>query len=378
MWRKINAIPQQVGNYNSLVPCQQTGCVVKSLCGAARLSMPRWYHKRMSQESSQTGMQTPNTGVETPKVRFVDIDPERAGQRIDNFLITALKGVPKSRVYRMLRKGEVRVNKGRVKATYRLVAGDSVRIPPVRVAEAGDKVLPSDRVLQRIESSILLEEKGFLVLNKPSGIAVHGGSGISFGVIEALRALRPEAPFLELVHRLDRDTSGCLVIAKRRSVLRELHRLLREDGMQKHYLALIKGSWQGGERRVTAALRKNTLRSGERVVVVDPIEGKQALSLFRPVTRYRNATLVDVTLKTGRTHQIRVHAQSIGQPIAGDDKYGDDAFSGILRKQGLKRLFLHAHSLAFRLPGIDDEIRVTAPLDRELEAVLDTLEPAPS
>ena len=333
----------------------------------------------MSQESSQIGVQPPNTGVEAPKVRFVEIAPERAGQRIDNFLITTLKGVPKSRVYRMLRKGEVRVNKGRVKATYRLVAGDSVRIPPVRVAEAGDTIAPSDRVLARIESSILLEEKGFLVLNKPSGIAVHGGSGLSYGVIEALRASRPDAPYLELVHRLDRDTSGCLVIAKRRSVLREMHRLLREeDGMEKHYLALIKGTWQGGERRVTAALRKNTLRSGERVVVVDPVEGKQALSLFRPVTRYQNATLVDVTLKTGRTHQIRVHAQSLGQPIAGDDKYGDDAFSGQLRKQGLKRLFLHAHTLAFRLPGIDDEIRVTAPLSDELKTVLNTLEIAPS
>lgn len=329
----------------------------------------------MSQDSPQTDVKTPNTDAARPKVRFVEIAPERAGQRIDNFLITALKGVPKSRIYRLLRKGEVRVNKGRVKATYRLVAGDRVRIPPVRVAEAGDNVPPSERVLQRIEASILLEEKGFLVLNKPSGIAVHGGSGLSYGVIEALRVSRPDAPYLELVHRLDRDTSGCLVIAKRRSVLRELHRLLREDdGMEKHYLALVKGRWQGGERRITAALRKNTLRSGERVVVVDPIEGKPSLSLFRPLSRYKNATLVDVTLKTGRTHQIRVHAQSIGQPIAGDDKYGDDGFSGQLRKQGLKRLFLHAHTLAFRLPGIEDEIRVTAPLSDELTAVLETLE----
>ena len=328
----------------------------------------------MSQEFSQDRARVPETGAATPKVRFVEISPERAGQRIDNFLVTTLKGVPKSRVYRMLRKGEVRVNKGRVKATYRLVAGDSVRIPPVRVAEAGDKVAPGERVLQRIESGILLEEKGFLVLNKPSGIAVHGGSGLNYGVIEALRASRPEAPYLELVHRLDRDTSGCLLIAKRRSVLRELHRLLREDGMDKRYLALLKGAWRGGERRVTAALRKNTLKSGERMVVVDPVEGKQALSLFRPMTRYRDATLAEVTLKTGRTHQIRVHATSMGQPIAGDEKYGDTAFNATLRRQGLKRLFLHAHSLAFRLPGIEDEIRVTAPLDDELSAVLNKLE----
>ena len=329
----------------------------------------------MTQESSQTGVQT----SDAPRARFVEITPERAGQRIDNYLLSALKGVPKSRVYRMLRKGEVRVNKGRVKATYRLVAGDFVRIPPVRIAEAGDTITPSERVLQHIESCILLEEKGFLVLNKPSGIAVHGGSGLSYGVIEALRASRPDAPYLELVHRLDRDTSGCLLIAKRRSVLREMHRLLREDdGMEKHYLALVKGRWQGGERRITAALRKNTLKSGERVVVVDAVEGKQALSLFRPVTRYKDATLVDVTLKTGRTHQIRVHAQSIGQPIAGDDKYGDDAFSGQMRKRGLKRLFLHAHSLAFRLPGVDEEICVSAPLGDELKTVLNTLEAIPA
>jgi 23S rRNA pseudouridine955/2504/2580 synthase len=308
-----------------------------------------------------------------PKVQFVDITPERAGQRIDNFLITFLKGVPKTRIYRMLRKGEVRVNKGRIKATYRLAAGDSVRIPPVRVAEKGDKVPVGDKVLQRIEKSILREEKGFLILNKPSGIAVHGGSGLSYGVIEAMRVLRPEAPFLELVHRLDRDTSGCLIIAKRRSVLRELHRLLREDGMDKRYLALLKGTWQGGMRRVDAPLLKNVLRSGERMVKVAP-DGKAALSLFRPITIYRQATLAEVELKTGRTHQIRVHAAHMGHPIAGDEKYGDEAFNREMREQGLTRLFLHARFLAFRLPGIDEEIRVTAPLDPALEQLLDKLE----
>jgi 23S rRNA pseudouridine955/2504/2580 synthase len=322
-------------------------------------------------------MTSPEQPDSAPKVHFVDITPERAGQRIDNFLITLLKGVPKTRIYRMLRKGEVRVNKGRIKATYRLVAGDSVRIPPVRVAEKGDKVPVGDKVLRRIEASILREEKGFLILNKPSGIAVHGGSGLSYGVIEALRVLRPEAPFLELVHRLDRDTSGCLIIAKRRSVLRELHRLLREDGMKKHYLALLKGAWawSGGTRRVDAPLLKNVLRSGERMVKVDP-EGKMALSLFRPITIYRQATLAEVELKTGRTHQIRVHALHMGHPIAGDEKYGDESFNREMREQGLNRLFLHAHSLAFRLPNIDEEIRVTAPLEPALENVLANLQKA--
>jgi 23S rRNA pseudouridine955/2504/2580 synthase len=315
--------------------------------------------------NSQTSPVSPGT------VQFVEVDADRAGQRIDNFLLACLKGVPKSRIYRMLRKGEVRVNKGRVKATYRLTAGDSVRIPPVRVGEAAETPPPSDKVLRLIEDSILREEKGFLVLNKPSGIAVHGGSGLSYGVIEALRALRPTAPYLELVHRLDRETSGCLIIAKRRSVLRELHRQLREGGMEKRYLALVKGVWRGGERRVTAPLAKNILRSGERMVTVSP-EGKAALSLFRPVTTFQAASLVEVSLETGRTHQIRVHAASIGHPIAGDDKYGDEAFNRHMREQGLKRLFLHARSVAFVLPDAE-AVRVEAPLGPELENVLEQL-----
>ncbi len=303
----------------------------------------------------------------------VDIDHERAGQRIDNFLLATLKGVPRTRIYRMLRKGEVRVNKGRVKATYRLSTGDSVRIPPVRTAQAGDVVRPGEAVLRRIEDSILVEEKGYLVLNKPSGIAVHGGSGLIYGVIEALRALRPEAPFLELVHRLDRDTSGCLVVAKRRSVLREFHGLLRGDGMHKRYLALVKGRWQGGARRVDVPLRKNTLRSGERVVVVDAEEGKASLSVFRPLTVFADASLMEVELMTGRTHQIRVHAAHLGHPIAGDDKYGDALFDRQMRGLGLRRLFLHARSLRFQLEG-QAATTVEAPLGVELEAVLARLE----
>jgi 23S rRNA pseudouridine955/2504/2580 synthase len=322
-------------------------------------------------------MHPSDTPSAAPKARIVEIDASRAGQRIDNFLQGFLRGVPKSRVYRMLRTGEVRVNKGRIKASYRLQAGDAVRIPPVRESEASAPVNAGSQVLQRLERSILLEDKGLLILNKPSGLAVHGGSGLNYGVIEALRQLRPDAPFLELVHRLDRDTSGCLIIAKRRSVLRALHRLLREDtGMDKRYLALVKGRWQGGQRRVDAPLLKNTLRSGERVVRVSD-EGKAALSLFRPVTVFEDCSLVEVRLMTGRTHQIRVHAASIGHPIAGDDKYGDSAFNAAMKARGLSRLFLHARSLAFTLSneetGWEQDYAVNAPLDTALQAVLDSL-----
>ncbi len=322
-------------------------------------------------------MMPPMTQIPPQKARIVEVDDDRAGQRIDNFLLASLKGVPKSRVYRMLRKGEVRVNKGRIKASYRLQSGDAVRIPPLRVAEEPSPANPGARVLARIEASILTEEKGFLVLNKPSGIAVHGGSGLSYGVIEALRALRPDAPYLELVHRLDRETSGCLLIATRRSVLRELHRLLRGEGMDKRYLALVKGQWSGGEkgeRRVDAPLLKNTLKSGERVVTVHP-EGKPAVSLFRPVRRFADATLVEVKLLTGRTHQIRVHAASIGHPIAGDEKYGDAAFNRQMKEHGLRRLFLHARSLAFPLEALEggQVHEFSAPLGEELEALLAAL-----
>ena len=315
------------------------------------------------------------------KAQFVEIDEDRAGQRIDNFLLASLKGVPKTRVYRILRKGEVRVNKGRIKASYRLQAVVMVRIPPIRQSEPEAAAAPGARVLARIDASILAEEKGFLVLNKPSGLAVHGGSGLNYGVIEALRALRPDAPYLELVHRLDRETSGCLLVAKRRSVLREMHRLLREksqgksqtDGIDKRYLALLRGRWEGGERKVDAPLLKNTLRSGERVVIVSP-EGKESLSLFRPVARNAEATLVEVRLLTGRTHQIRVHAASIGHPIAGDEKYGDEQFNREMKAKGLRRLFLHAHFLGFSLEGHEQAYQFSAPLDEELEAVLDRLE----
>lgn len=305
--------------------------------------------------------------------RIIEVAAANEGQRIDNYLLTQLKGVPKSRIYRILRTGEVRVNSGRIKPTYRVKAGDAIRIPPLRMSEEEAPARPGDRVLERVNASILFEDKGLLVVNKPPGLAVHGGSGLSYGLIEALRALRPEAPFLELGHRLDRDTSGCIVIAKKRSVLRAFHELLREGGSDKRYLALLKGRWRGGERRVDAPLLKNVTQSGERMVKVSP-EGKQALTIFRPLTVFKDATLVEAELITGRTHQVRVHAAHIGHPIAGDDKYGDEAFNKHMTEVGLKRLFLHASAVSFTLPESGQVVSVSAPLGDELRSVLDRLE----
>ena len=307
-------------------------------------------------------------------VQWLRVGPEEAGQRIDNYLLRQLKGVPKSRVYRLLRKGEVRVNRGRIKPEYRVQAGDEVRIPPVRQAER-DTTIPAAGLVSRIEAAILYEDERLLVLDKPAGVAVHGGSGIRHGVIEALRAARPNAPMLELVHRLDRDTSGCLIIAKKRSALRNLHELLREGSMDKRYLALVRGDWPGGSRTVTAALQKNQLKGGERIVTVDA-EGKAARSVFRPLTRYGRASLLEVKLDTGRTHQIRVHGAHIGHPLAGDDKYGDPDFNRAVRELGLRRLFLHAVELRFREPDRTEEVHVSAPLPDELRAALDRLEAA--
>ena len=314
--------------------------------------------------------------TEAPKhaVYWLQVGPEDAGQRIDNYLLRQLKGVPKSRIYRLLRKGEVRVNKGRIKPEYRVQSGDQVRIPPLRQAERASSS-PAEGLVSRIEAAILYEDERLLVLNKPAGVAVHGGSGIRHGVIEALRAARPTAPMLELVHRLDRDTSGCLVIAKKRSALRNLHQLLREGGMDKRYLALVQGDWPGATRTVTAPLNKNQLKGGERIVTVDA-EGKAARTLFRPLTRFAGATLLDVELDTGRTHQIRVHGAHIGHPLAGDEKYGDPAFNKAMREMGLRRLFLHATALGFREPDREHEVQVSAPLPDDLRLVLDCLETA--
>ncbi len=295
------------------------------------------------------------TPLENPSTAQFDlVSEDQAGQRIDNYLLTRLKGAPRTLIYRILRKGEVRVNKGRIKPDYRLQAGDSVRIPPVRLPEPNEPVLVGQGILQALESNILYEDKALIVVNKPAGLAVHGGSGLNFGVIEAMRQLRPAVDQLELVHRLDRDTSGCLMIAKRRSMLRHLHAALRGDddgdGVAKRYIALVRGRWPATVKRVHAPLQKNNLRSGERMVEVSA-EGKESLTEFSVLQRFGDiATLVEARPITGRTHQIRVHARHAGHPIAGDPKYGDDDFSQRIRELGGKRLFLHAASLSAQLP----------------------------
>lgn len=304
-------------------------------------------------------------------VRLLQIGPEDAGQRIDNYLLRQLKGVPRSFIYRILRRGEVRVNRGRIKAEYRLKDGDQVRVPPVRTAAPAPKAERGDATA-RLEQCILYEDERLLVIDKPAGMAVHGGSGVSFGVIETLRAARPQATFLELVHRLDRETSGCLLIAKKRSELRRLHELLRAGRVEKRYLALVLGRWQTGERRVDAPLRKNQLRGGERIVTVTA-EGKAADTLFRPLDIRTRASLMEIALGTGRTHQIRVHSAHVGHPLAGDEKYGDGEFNRQMRGLGLKRLFLHAHSIAYGDPDNGRDIHVSSPLPEELRAVLDRL-----
>ena len=313
--------------------------------------------------------------LDRPSVQWLDISTEQAGQRIDNFLLRFLKGVPKSRIYRLLRKGEVRVNKGRIKPEYRLKFGDQVRIPPVRVSES-KPASPSGSSVQKLADAVLYEDERLLVLNKPAGMAVHGGSGLSYGVIEALRALRPAAPYLELVHRLDRGTSGCLLIAKRRSELRMLHELLRTGEVDKRYLLLAQGDWSQGPYRVNAALKKNLMRGGERMVRVDE-EGKTALTHFRFLDSYGAASLMEAELKTGRTHQIQVHAAHAGHPLAGDDKYGDTDFNRRMRSLGLKRLFLHAHTVAFEDNERDRNIHVSASLSADLRKLIQQLEEMP-
>ncbi|ACS85379.1 23S rRNA pseudouridine(955/2504/2580) synthase RluC [Musicola paradisiaca] len=311
--------------------------------------------------------------TENPTVQFMTISSEEAGQRIDNFLRVRLKGVPKSMIYRILRKGEVRINKKRVKPEYKLLDGDEVRIPPVRQSERDvPEVSASLDKVSSLTHCILYEDDYLLVLNKPSGTAVHGGSGLSFGVIEGLRALRPEARFLELVHRLDRDTSGVLLVAKKRSALRALHEQLRSKGMQKDYLALVRGQWQSHCKSVQAPLLKNILKSGERIVRVNG-EGKPSETLFKVEERFDCATLVKASPVTGRTHQIRVHAQYAGHPIAFDDRYGDRAFDQQLADTGLKRLFLHAHALRLEHPHTGETLRFEAPLDDALRRCLQLL-----
>ncbi|MBV2207335.1 23S rRNA pseudouridine(955/2504/2580) synthase RluC [Stutzerimonas degradans] len=313
-----------------------------------------------------------NTPSQTSGVQMLEVAPELAGQRIDNFLRTQLRGVPKTLIYRILRKGEVRVNKGRVKPEYKLQAGDLVRVPPLRLAERDEPEPLAQGLLERLEAAIVYEDKALIVLNKPAGIAVHGGSGLSYGVIEALRQLRPDAKELELVHRLDRDTSGLLMIAKKRSMLRHLHQALRGDGVDKRYMALVRGRWETSKKQVNAPLLKNTLRSGERMVEVTE-DGKEALTLFRVLRRFGDfATLVEARPVTGRTHQIRVHARHAGHSIAGDSKYGDEEFTREIRELGGKRLFLHAYALRVPLPD-GGELALEAPVDEVWTRTLERL-----
>lgn len=323
-------------------------------------------------------------GIRTP-VRTETIGAEDAGSRVDRVLARFLPGVPHSRIFRLLRKGEVRLNGRRVAGEVRVAEGDVLRVPPVRMEApsegAAKSAKVSPRLVGQVEGAILHQDAGLLVINKPAGIAVHGGSGISAGVIEALRASRPDET-LELVHRLDRDTSGCLLVARRRSTLRVLHAMLRDDveeagnadsGFDKRYLVLVRGKWELGRKRIEAPLRTDIRVGGERTVKVAP-DGKHAASEFRVVQFFGNlATLLEVRLLTGRTHQIRVHAAYAGHPVAGDEKYGDEEFNRQMQRFGLSRLFLHAHSVSFEDPERHVPVSVSAPLPPELSAVVDVL-----
>lgn len=311
------------------------------------------------------------------QVMIISIDEDQAGQRLDNFLIARLKGVPKSKIYNVIRKGEVRVNKGRVKPEYKLMAGDSVRVPPIRTAEAGTEAKASHQMMSLLAKSILFEDDGLLVINKPPGLAVHGGSGITLGLIETLRQMRPEARHLELVHRLDRDTSGCIMVAKKRSYLRHLQAALREKsagagGITKVYQALVIGDWPKRVHQVNAPLLKAEVAGGERVVRVHP-EGKPSLTEFKVLQRFEGFSLIEARPITGRTHQIRVHAQYAGCVLVGDEKYGNDEINEAMRGQGIKRLFLHASALSFYLPESDELTHVDAPLSPDLAIPLGKL-----
>jgi 23S rRNA pseudouridine955/2504/2580 synthase len=310
--------------------------------------------------------------ADPPKVLQVEVGERGAGQRLDNFLGRILKDVPRTHVFRVIRKGEVRVNGKRAKPDTRLQASDIVRVPPVRVgANAPPRRAPTGMV-KDIVDSIIHEDPRLLVINKPAGVAVHGGSGVSFGVIEALRAARPDEE-LELAHRIDRETSGILLVARKPAALRTLHALMREGKVEKRYLALVKGKWELGKKRIDAPLRTDIRVSGERTVKVHET-GKEAASVFKPVQFFgRKASLVEVDLETGRTHQIRVHAAHAGYPLAGDDKYGDEAFNESMKALGLTRMFLHAHQVSFTWPETGVEFSVNAPLPQELKAVMDAL-----
>ena len=320
------------------------------------------------QEKTPNGANTQNSdGTTHIGVRKVSIDSERAGQRIDNFLRGELPGVPKGRLYRLMRKGEVRVNGGRIRAEYKLQEGDEVRIPPARVRTEGAP--PSEKMASDMLDRVIFEDKRLLVLNKPTGVAVHGGSGISHGVIELLRHARPDLKELALVHRIDRETSGCLVMAKRRSALRELHERFREGEVEKNYMALVVGDWQLGDQLIDAPLYVQNRQNGERHVVVNGKLGKSAQTRVSLSRTYGKYSLLHCAPLTGRTHQIRVHLDHTEFPIIGDERYGDDDANRVAKKFGLKRLFLHAQSIAFPDKSGND-LHFTAPLAEDLEKFL--------
>lgn len=306
-----------------------------------------------------------------PQVQLLTISEEEAGQRIDNFLLRVCKGVPKSHIYRVLRSGEVRVNKGRIDQTYRLVDGDVVRVPPIRIAEKQEKVVPG------AEFRILLEDNHMLVIDKPAGVAVHGGSGVSYGVIEQLRAARPQAKFLELVHRLDRDTSGILMVAKKRTALTNLHEQMREGSTDKRYLTLVDGDWQNARQHIKLPLFKYSTADGERRVRVQA-DGQPSHTVFSLLRRFGQFALLEAELKTGRTHQIRVHLSASGFPIVGDDKYGDFALNKAMQKAdgariAFKRMFLHAWQISFTHPDSGKRVTLKAELPAECERFLRSL-----
>lgn len=315
----------------------------------------------------------PATGV--AQVQMLTISEEEAGQRIDNFLLKICKGVPKSHVYQILRSGQVRVNKGRIDQLYRLKQGDVLRVPPVRIAEPRTLLSPAPKT----EFAILFEDAHLLVIDKPSGVAVHGGSGVSYGVIEQLRAARPDAKFLELVHRLDRETSGILLLAKKRSALTNLHEQMRDGLTDKRYLTLITGNWTNQRQHIKLPLHKYTAADGERRVRVQA-DGLPSHTVFTVLRRFGEFTLLEAQLKTGRTHQIRVHLSASGFAMAGDDKYGDFALNRRLQKPeghriALKRMFLHAHQISFTHPDTGQPMTLTAPLPKDCQQFLTSLQP---
>jgi 23S rRNA pseudouridine955/2504/2580 synthase len=306
------------------------------------------------------------------KVQQVTVGERGAGQRLDNFLARLLKDVPKTHLFRVIRKGEVRVNGKRAKPDSRLQASDIVRIPPIRVGAAAPPRRAPPAMVAGLTGAIIFEDARLIVIDKPAGVAVHGGSGVSFGVIEALRAARPDES-LELVHRIDRDTSGLLLVARKPAALRTLHALMREGKVEKRYLALVKGKWELGQKRIDVPLRTDIRVGGERTVKAH-VSGKEAVSVFKPVQFFgRRASLVEVSLETGRTHQIRVHAAHAAYPLAGDEKYGEAEFNESMKAYGLRRMFLHAHQLSFVWPDTGVEFNASAPLPPDLSGVIDEL-----